>query len=148
MQSLDGNDSSSLWPRKLKDLCMEKLGSDIQEYGKPHSPYEDAMAALELYKSVYEEWEKIMHFKVAKTNEIRAEEKNSREKLAAKQQKQRQQQHDWIYQQQYAYMHLQQQQLMWQQQQHLQHGFLVESTGGSYHRNGDRGTILVDQRRL
>jgi DNA polymerase III epsilon subunit-like protein len=103
MQSL-GPDAS-LWPRKLKDLSMEKLGSDIQEYGKPHSPYEDAMAALELYKSVQEDWEKLMQAKVAKTNEIRLDERNSIEKAAR-------QQHDWAchhHQQQHAYMQRQQQ---------------------------------------
>lgn len=106
MQSL-GPDSS-LWPRKLKDLSLEKLGSGIQEYGKPHSPYEDAMAALELYKSVKEGWEQVMQQKVAKTNEIRAEERSHHKKAAIVQQQQ------WARHQQYAYMHLQQQ-MMWQQ---------------------------------
>ena len=91
---------------------MEKLGSDIQEYGKPHSPYEDAMAALELYKSVHEDWEKMMQMKVAKTNEIRTEERGYLAKVAK-------QQHDWACKQQQAYMHLQQQQQMMWQQQHV-----------------------------
>jgi hypothetical protein len=110
MQSLGPDES--LWPRKLKDLSMEKLGSDIQEYGKPHSPYEDAMAALELYKSVHEDWEKMMQMKVAKTNEIRTEERGYLAKVAK-------QQHDWACKQQQAYMHLQQQQQMMWQQQHV-----------------------------
>jgi hypothetical protein len=97
---------------------MEKLGSDIQEYGKPHSPFEDAMAALDLYKSVQEDWERLMQAKVAKTNEIRAEERNSFEKAAK-------QHHQWASHQQYAYMQLQQQ-MMWQQ--HAASGYRTEQS--------------------
>jgi RNA exonuclease 4 len=59
-----------LWPRKLKDLCADKLRKTIQEPGIPHSPYEDAMAALHLYKRVRDKWEKAMSYKIAKTSEI------------------------------------------------------------------------------
>lgn len=107
MQTLD--DDSSLWPRKLKDLSLEKLGCDIQTYGKPHCPYEDAMAAMNLYKTVQEDWERLMRKKVVKTNEIQAGERNFQKKMAAAQQQQ------WAHQQQLAYMHAQQQ-MMWQQQ--------------------------------
>jgi RNA exonuclease 4 len=51
-------DAPELRPRKLKDLAYEKLGMDIQVIGQPHSPLEDAMAAMALYKSVRPEWEK------------------------------------------------------------------------------------------
>eukprot|EP00526_Cylindrotheca_closterium_P015306 CAMPEP_0113640844 /NCGR_PEP_ID=MMETSP0017_2-20120614/21437_1 /TAXON_ID=2856 /ORGANISM="Cylindrotheca closterium" /LENGTH=258 /DNA_ID=CAMNT_0000552147 /DNA_START=139 /DNA_END=912 /DNA_ORIENTATION=+ /assembly_acc=CAM_ASM_000147 len=45
-------DDGILWPRKLKELVSEKLHQEIQIEGKPHSPYEDALAALDLYRSV------------------------------------------------------------------------------------------------
>ena len=69
-----GPDKTMLWPRKLKDLSWEKLGVGIQPYGEPHSPIEDAKAALGLYKSVRDDWECIVRKKAAKTNEIRADE--------------------------------------------------------------------------
>ena len=46
-----------LLPRKLKCLTWEKLGREIQIYGKPHSPIEDAIASMDLYKSVRYDWE-------------------------------------------------------------------------------------------
>ncbi|KAL7574356.1 hypothetical protein ACA910_008459 [Epithemia clementina (nom. ined.)] len=49
-----------LWPRKLKDLCRQELNREIQTAGKPHCPIEDALAALDLYKSVRLSWEKDM----------------------------------------------------------------------------------------
>jgi len=64
-------DDGILWPRKLKDLVSEKLHQDIQIEGKPHSPYEDALAALHLYQSVRPKWESVMAYKIDKTNQIR-----------------------------------------------------------------------------
>jgi RNA exonuclease 4 len=58
---------SVLWPRKLKDLCHEKLAVDIQQPGQPHSAYEDAVAALALYRTVRTKWEKVMEYKIKKT---------------------------------------------------------------------------------
>lgn len=106
MQTLD--DEQTLWPRKLKDLSLELLGCDIQTYGKPHCPYEDAMAAMNLYKTVKDEWEQLMRKKVAKTNEIQAGERNFQKKMAVQQQQ-------WARQQQLAYLQVQQH-MMWQQQ--------------------------------
>merc|ERR1712232_205590 len=63
-------DDGILWPRKLKDLVSEKLHMEIQVSGRPHCPYEDALAALDLYRSVRRKWEKVMIYKVQKTNEI------------------------------------------------------------------------------
>ena len=63
-------DDGVLWPRKLRDLCKEKLGKDIQLPGQPHSPIEDATSALDLYKNVRTKWEKAMQYKINKTNEI------------------------------------------------------------------------------
>lgn len=60
-----------LWPRKLKDLVSEKLNQEIQVMGKPHSPCEDASAALDLYRSVRPKWESVMVYKIEKTNQIR-----------------------------------------------------------------------------
>ncbi len=59
-----------LWPRKLKDLVKEKLQRDIQIVGKPHSAYEDALAALDLYRVSRKKWEKAMDYKMKKTQEI------------------------------------------------------------------------------
>ena len=58
------------WPRKLKDLVSEKLHQEIQVSGKPHSPFEDALGALDLYRSVQRKWEKVIQYKVEKTNQI------------------------------------------------------------------------------
>lgn len=63
-------DDGVLWPRKLKDLVKEKLNRDIQVVGKPHSAYEDALAALDLYRVARKKWEKAMDYKVKKTQEI------------------------------------------------------------------------------
>jgi RNA exonuclease 4 len=59
-----------LWPRKLKELCQLKLQREIQVLGKPHSSYEDAMAAMDLYRTVRRKWEKAIEYKLKKTNEI------------------------------------------------------------------------------
>jgi len=56
-----------LWgPRKLKHLVKEYLHRDIQPYGKPHSAFEDSVAAFDLYKLVREQWEKkhLMTYKI------------------------------------------------------------------------------------
>lgn len=63
-------DDNILWPRKLKDLASEKLGREIQREGEPHSAYEDAAAAMDLYRTVRRKWEKVMDYKVRKTHEI------------------------------------------------------------------------------
>merc|ERR1712241_572154 len=44
-------------PRKLKDLTWEILGAKIQVIGTSHSPVEDAMATMELYKAARVDWE-------------------------------------------------------------------------------------------
>ena len=63
-------DDNILWPRKLRDLALEKLGREIQRKGEPHSAYEDAAAAMDLYRLVRRKWEKVMEYKIKKTNEI------------------------------------------------------------------------------
>jgi len=63
-------DDGVLWPRKLRDLCAEKLHLDIQR--DVHSPREDAVAALQLYKAVRAKWEKVMAYKIGKTAAIQA----------------------------------------------------------------------------
>jgi len=47
----------TLCRRKLKDLVLEKLGRQIQVIGKAHSPIEDAVSAMDLYKTARHEWE-------------------------------------------------------------------------------------------
>lgn len=59
-----------LWPRKLKDLAMEKLGIEIQPFGRSHCPVEDANTALSIYKEFHDEWEQAMAYKLKKTREI------------------------------------------------------------------------------
>jgi len=59
-----------LWPRGLKELMKTLLNRDIQTYGIPHSPHEDAVAALDLYRSASRKWEKAMEYKVQKTRRI------------------------------------------------------------------------------
>jgi len=44
-------------PRKLKGLAWAYLGEEIQVIGKAHSPIEDAMATMNLYKAVRARWE-------------------------------------------------------------------------------------------
>jgi DNA polymerase III epsilon subunit-like protein len=63
-------DNDVLWPRKLKELVSEKLHRDIQTAGVAHCPIEDAVAALDLYKSVRAKWEKVMDYKISKTRQI------------------------------------------------------------------------------
>ncbi|KAL9182201.1 hypothetical protein ACHAXT_012853 [Thalassiosira profunda] len=57
-------------PKKLKVLAKDKLGMVIQEDGRPHSPIEDAVAALELYKKHRGKWEKAVAYKVERTKAI------------------------------------------------------------------------------
>ena len=63
-------DDGVLWPRKLKELVAEKLQREIQCPGQPHSAFEDAAAALQLYKLVRIKWEKTMQYKIQKTAQI------------------------------------------------------------------------------
>jgi RNA exonuclease 4 len=65
-------DDGILWPRKLRDLVHEKLPNrdGFQAPGQPHSPYEDAVAAMDLYRLVRNKWEKVMDYKIQKTKEI------------------------------------------------------------------------------
>lgn len=63
-------DDGILWPRKLRDLAKQKLQRDIQQDGRPHSAYEDAKAALDLYRHARDKWERAMDYKIRKTQEI------------------------------------------------------------------------------
>lgn len=56
-----------LWPRGLKDLAKEMLNRDVQVYGRPHCSYEDALAALDLYRLVGQIWEKSMEYNMNTT---------------------------------------------------------------------------------
>lgn len=58
--------------KKLKVLAKDKLGMVIQVEGRAHSPVEDAVAALELYKKHRVKWEKAVEYKVNKTREMTA----------------------------------------------------------------------------
>ncbi|KAG7355615.1 exonuclease [Nitzschia inconspicua] len=63
-------DDGVLWPKKLSELVKTRLHRDIQQPGVPHSSYEDAVAAMDLYKLVRRKWEKAMEYKMTKTREI------------------------------------------------------------------------------
>jgi RNA exonuclease 4 len=63
-------DDGVFWPRKLKELVSEKLHREIQMPGQAHSPFEDAVAAFDLYKSERAKWERVMDYKISKTRQI------------------------------------------------------------------------------
>ena len=75
-------DDGIFWPRKLKNLVQENLHQEIQIPGQPHSPLEDALAALGLYKSVQRKWEKVIQYKVEKTHQIQAQQQQQQQQLA------------------------------------------------------------------
>ena len=56
----DGKNTPVWGPRKLKELAKEKLQREIQVVGGSHCPVEDALAALDLYKSHRPRWEACM----------------------------------------------------------------------------------------
>lgn len=68
IESRSVEEQTALCPRKLRDLVSEKLGKHIQIMGKAHSPVEDAIAAMDLYKAVRNEWEMEMMRKVNQAN--------------------------------------------------------------------------------
>jgi len=57
---LEANKEKKMLPRRLRDLTFEKFGKEIQVMGKAHSPVEDAIASIDLYKSVRSQWEQHM----------------------------------------------------------------------------------------
>jgi len=59
-----------LWPRKLKDLAKTRLQREIQLDGRPHDPYEDAKAAMDLYRLVRINWERAICYKLERTKQI------------------------------------------------------------------------------
>lgn len=70
----------TLAPKKLRDLTWELLGRQIQCPGMAHSPTEDAIAALDLYKKVRGQWEDHL----AKLSQL--QEKEQQEQLMERQQ--------------------------------------------------------------
>ena len=66
-------DDGVLWPRKLSELCKLKLNLDIQAPGQSHSAFQDAVAALRLYKHAFHKIEKAMEYKKSKTASILAQ---------------------------------------------------------------------------
>jgi RNA exonuclease 4 len=77
--SVDDNNKtrSRYFPRRLRDLSIEILGQEIQVPGRPHSPVEDALAALNLYKAVRPEWEKRMSAQVKHANDLEEQAKGA-----------------------------------------------------------------------
>ena len=59
-----------LVPKKLKTLAHDKLGMYIQLVGMSHSPVEDAIAAMELYKRHRVKWERVVQYKMDRTREM------------------------------------------------------------------------------
>eukprot|EP00980_Cylindrotheca_fusiformis_P004961 scaffold1054_cov124-Cylindrotheca_fusiformis.AAC.1 len=75
------------WPRKLKELASEQLEREIQVYGMPHSPLEDALAALDLYKTVQSDWETEIYENLVKTNKLQ-QQRIAEERMVLMQQRQ------------------------------------------------------------
>lgn len=67
--SIRKGESAILRPRKLRDLVWETLGKQIQMMGTAHSPIEDAIATMDLYKSVRTTWEISMMKQIHPTNQ-------------------------------------------------------------------------------
>ena len=105
--------STYLCPRKLKDLCSEHLQREIQVVGQSHSSYEDAVAALDLYKLVQSKWECSIRFQLMKTAVQMEEEQYKLQKYQQKLQQKKEQQKK---QQQQQKKNKKQQQLQLQQQ--------------------------------
>jgi len=55
----------ALYPCKLKSLAAHYLNREIQQTGRPHCAYEDAMAALSLYQLTATQWEAKVDYDVA-----------------------------------------------------------------------------------
>lgn len=53
-----------LGPRRLRDLAKEILNREIQRPNRPHDAIEDALAALDLYKTVREDFEAALARKI------------------------------------------------------------------------------------
>lgn len=66
-------------PRKLKDLAQERLNRQIQMPGQAHSPTQDAMAALDLYKSHRPRWEACMNAQIKEGQRLLVEQQKQRE---------------------------------------------------------------------
>ncbi|KAL7572327.1 hypothetical protein ACA910_021544 [Epithemia clementina (nom. ined.)] len=66
-------------PRKLKELAQERLNREIQVMGQPHSPAEDALAALDLYKSHRPRWEACMTSQIKEGQRVLVEQQRQRE---------------------------------------------------------------------
>lgn len=64
------NHFGQMRPRKLKELAVEKLQREIQVDGQAHSPTEDAIAALDLYKSHRPRWEACMASQIKERQQI------------------------------------------------------------------------------
>jgi len=62
---------TKLKSRKLKELALEKLGIIIQKEGEAHSPIDDAIAAMDLYKLERDAWEKSLEHKDSKNKQKR-----------------------------------------------------------------------------
>ena len=78
-EATDYESGKPIWQaRKLRDLAWEKLERQIQIEGIPHSPLEDAIAALDLYKLCRKEWEE--QLSVEQMKQIREAENQRRAK--------------------------------------------------------------------
>lgn len=66
-ESIDSKGVRQLYPKKLRDLTWEESGKVIQVLGKAHNPTEDAVAALELYKKVRNDWDQSIMWQIQMT---------------------------------------------------------------------------------
>lgn len=70
-------------PCKLKDLALHLLNRDVQLPGQPHSPVEDAVTAMELYKFARKKFEAVMEYKINKTRQIEMMQQQQEQQIAA-----------------------------------------------------------------
>lgn len=63
------NTETVLCPKRLRDLVLEKFGKEIQVAGKSHCPVEDAVAAMDLYRAVRNDWEMHMREEVNRASQ-------------------------------------------------------------------------------
>ena len=88
----------TLAPRKLKDLTKERIGREIQAFGVAHSPIEDAVAALDLYKSHRPRWEACIQAKLREVQrQLRQQYRQQQHVMRLQQMHEHQQYHEYNY---------------------------------------------------
>jgi len=120
MQEARRNDGSIfMQPRKLRHLASKILQREIQVPGKAHCPTEDAIAAMDLFKSQRHRWEKWV--KSQQQEEITRSHQSQQQDISKSQPLQQ-----WQRQEISKSQQLQQLQMQSEQQQYIQQRFVQE----------------------